>query len=496
VTRRLDDLKWENSFAGLPDRFYQRVTPTPLANPQLAAFNPDAAALLDLSADAATDPDFVAAINGDRPIPGTTPVAAIYAGHQFGVWVPQLGDGRAILLGEVTNGHHERWDIQVKGSGLTRFSRMGDGRAVLRSTIREYLAGEAMTGLGVPSTRALAIVASDVPVYRESVERAALLVRLAPTHVRFGNFEVFASRSMPDAVAQLADHVIERHLPQLLTLPGAERYAAWYREIVARTARLVAMWTATGFTHGVLNTDNMSIIGITLDYGPYGWMDRYDRGFIPNHSDPAGRYAFDQQPMVGLWNCARLGEALHSLISEDDALSALESYRGIFEGEIDRLMRAKLGLLTSEPDDQELAAGFLAVLHAARGDYTRSFRALSRFAPRSGDGREPAGASAVREAAEESPAIDAWLARYTQRLIREDSDDVARQRRMLQANPKYVLRNWMAQEVIAAAEGGDFAPIDAMRRIVASPFDEHPDAERYAGRPPAWAADLALSCSS
>ncbi|HEY4102214.1 MAG TPA: YdiU family protein [Gemmatimonadales bacterium] len=495
MTRHLDDLTWDNSFARLPGIFYQRVTPTPLTQPRLAAFNPDAAALLDLGPDAGGDPDFVAGINGDRPIAGTDPVAAIYAGHQFGVWVPQLGDGRAILLGEVVNDRHERWDVQVKGSGLTRFSRMGDGRAVLRSTIREYLASEAMHGLGIPSTRALAIVASDLPVYRETVERAAVLVRIAPTHVRFGSFEVFASRSMFDAVAQLADYVIGLHLPQLLTLAAAERYAGWYREVVSRTARLMAAWTATGFTHGVLNTDNMSILGITLDYGPYGWIDRYDPGFIPNHSDPAGRYAFDQQPMVGLWNCARLGEALRSLLTESDILASLESYREVFDAELGRLMRAKLGLVAHEPDDADLATALFAILNAARGDYTRAFRALSRVTSATNpDASSSAGA--VRDAVEQSPAIEPWLARYTARLRREHSIDAERHQRMLRTNPKFVLRNWMAQEVIVAAESGEFASIDELRSIVAAPFDEHPGAERFAGRPPAWAADLALSCSS
>jgi uncharacterized protein YdiU (UPF0061 family) len=488
VPRPLDDLRWDNSFARLPETFYQRVQPTPLPNLSLVAFNPDAAALLDLEPGAGRHPAFLAALNGDHAIPGSQPLATIYAGHQFGVWVPQLGDGRAILLGEVIGPQHQRWDVQLKGAGPTRFSRMGDGRAVLRSTIREYLAGEAVHGLGIPTTRSLAIAGSDAPVYREQAETAALLVRLAPTHVRFGSFELFASRGMIDEVRQLANYVIDMHFAHLRTLPAPQRYAAWYREVVDRTARLMAAWTASGFTHGVMNTDNMSILGLTLDYGPYGWMDAYDRGFIPNHSDPDGRYAFDQQPQVGLWNCARLGEALHSLVDEDDAVATLQSYRTTFEGEMDRLMRAKLGLTTTEPGDVTLVAELLGVLHDGRVDYTRFFRALSRYA--AGNAR------AVQAEVADPGRLNAWLARYTRRLRHEDPSDASRHQRMLGANPKFVLRNWMAQEAIASAETGNFERIEEIRTLLKTPFDEHENAERYAAKPPDWAREITVSCSS
>jgi len=488
VPSPLEGLRWDNSFARLPETFFQRVRPTALPQLTLVAFNADAAALLDLEADAGSRPAFLAALNGDLAIPGTAPLATIYAGHQFGVWVPELGDGRAILLGEVIGRQHQRWDVQLKGAGPTRFSRMGDGRAVLRSTIREYLAGEAMHGLGIPTTRSLAIVGSDAPVYREQVETAALLVRLAPTHVRFGSFELFASRGMIDAVAQLADYVIDMHFTHLLTLPVPQRHAAWYREVIDRTARLMAAWTATGFAHGVMNTDNMSILGLTLDYGPYGWMDAYDRGFIPNHSDPGGRYAFDQQPRVGLWNCARLGEALHSLVSEDDTVSALESYRATFELEMDRLMRSKLGLTTTEPTDVALVAELLGILHDGGVDYTRFFRALSRYTVNN--------AAAVLAEVADADRLNAWIGRYAQRLLREDSDDTLREVRMLRANPKFVLRNWMAQEAITNAESGNFERIEELRQLLKTPFDEQPEHDRYAEKPPAWAREIAVSCSS
>jgi hypothetical protein len=501
--RPLEDLRWDNSFARLPETFYQQVQPAPLPHPRLVAFNPDVATLLDLSPAEAARPEFLAAFNGELALPGIRPIAAIYAGHQFGVWVPELGDGRAILLGEVINARHERWDVQVKGAGLTRFSRMGDGRAVLRSTVREYLGAEAMHGLGVPTTRSLAIIGSDEPVYREQVETGAILVRVAPTHVRFGSFEVFASRGQYDAVRQLADYVIDLHFTHLLTLPVAERYTAWYREVIDRTARLMAAWTATGFAHGVLNTDNMSILGISLDYGPYGWMDNYERGFIPNHSDPAGRYAFDQQPRVGLWNCARLGEALLSLLDDaspgaargQSVMAALESYRSTFESEMDRLMRGKLGLSSAEAGDVGLVADLLSLLHDTRADYTRCFRALSRYAPGDESRRTP-GEEPLRAEVADTERLTAWLTRYAQRLMRNDVDDRTRRDRMLRANPKFVLRNWMAQEAITNAEAGNYAQIEELRCLLKTPFDEHETLERYAERPPAWAREIAVSCSS
>ena len=491
MQRPLDSLQWDNSYARLPAGFFERVAPAPLPDPYLITFNCDAAELLDLDPAEASRPEFLAFLNGDRPLTGTEPIAAIYAGHQFGVWVPQLGDGRAIVLGEVVNARHERWDVQLKGSGPTRFSRMGDGRAVLRSTIREYLAGEAMHALGIPTTRALAIFGSDAPVYRERTESAAVLVRLAPTHVRFGTFQLFASRGEHAAVAQLADHVIQHHFPHLLKLPAVERYAAWYAEIVDRTARMIAQWTAVGFSHGVMNTDNMSILGLTLDYGPYGWLDRYDRGFICNHSDDFGRYAFDQQPKVGLWNCARLGEAILTLVTEELALATLEAYRQSFEEEIDLRMGAKLGLRSVEPGDLALLTEFLAVLQRARADYTRSFRALSRYAP-----SDAATLAPLQAEVREQDALDAWLVKYAARLAQEGSVDADRHARMLGVNPKYVLRNWVAQDVITNAETRNYGKIEEVRRLLASPFDEQPAFEHYAAPPAEGAQDIVVSCSS
>ncbi len=491
MPRPLAGLTWDNTFARLPEPFREPVAPMPVSDPWLVAFNPDVAALLELDPAAAIDPDFLAWIAGAHTLPGTEPVAAAYAGHQFGVWVPQLGDGRAILLGEVTTSRHQRWDVQVKGAGMTRFSRMGDGRAVLRSTVREYLASEAMHGLGIPTTRALAIAASDMPVYRERAETAAVLVRVAPSHVRFGSFEYFAARRDPDAVRQLADHVLEHHFPACLALPAQERYAAWFREVVDRTARLMAQWTAVGFAHGVMNTDNMSILGLSLDYGPYGFLETYDPGFICNHSDPSGRYAFDQQPRIGLWNCARLGESLFPLVPEAPARAALESYRATFEQAMDGMVRGKLGLVTPREEDAALAADLFEMLHRAGADYTRFFRLLSAV-----DAASPASIAALHDevAAPEllTPWLDAWLAR----LAEETSSPAARRAAMESVNPKYVLRNWIAQEVIAAAEARDTAPLDAVMALLRAPFADHPGMERFAEDPPEGMVEIAVSCSS
>jgi protein adenylyltransferase len=285
-------LRFENSYAGLHPDFYQAVEPTPLPDPRLAAFNPDAAALIDLDPAQAGHPDAARFLSGGLPIPGATPIAQAYAGHQFGVWVPQLGDGRAFLLGEVRNSRGDSWDLHLKGGGQTRWSRFGDGRSVLRSAVREYLASEALHALDIPTTRALSIVASDFPVQRESPETAAAIIRLAPSHVRFGTFEYFAARGAVDRVRELADYVIARHFGDgtLRSAPGDDqRYSEFFGEVCRRTGRLIARWMAAGFAHGVMNTDNMSILGITLDYGPYGFLDDYDAGFICNHSDTGGQ---------------------------------------------------------------------------------------------------------------------------------------------------------------------------------------------------------------
>jgi uncharacterized protein YdiU (UPF0061 family) len=491
-------LDFDNSYRRLPPAFYQVVDPTPLPAPYLVSFNPDAAALVDLDPRAADDPLFPEYVAGGRPLPGAEPIAAIYAGHQFGVWVPQLGDGRAILLGEARNARGGRWDLQLKGAGPTAFSRMGDGRAVLRSSIREYLCSEAMHGLGVPTTRALCVVGSDAPVYRETVETAAVVVRMAPTHVRFGTFQLFASRRQDEHVRTLADYVIDGHFPHLAGEP--DRHARWLAEVVERTARLMAHWMAVGFAHGVMNTDNMSILGVTIDYGPFGFLDQFDAGFICNHSDPYGRYAFDQQPNVGLWNCARLAESLLSLVDREQAIAALDGYSAAYTARYAELMRAKLGLEAQEPEDETLVADLLALLQAEGADYTRTLRALGGFRADPDASAEPyafTGTRAVvRELFDDRAAFDAWAARYADRLRREGSVDAGRQPRMDRANPKYVLRNYLAQRAIALAERREYSEIERLLTILRDPFAEHPAYERYAAEPPAEEREIVVSCSS
>jgi serine/tyrosine/threonine adenylyltransferase len=348
-----------------------------------------------------------------------------------------------------------------------------------------------MHGFGIPTTRSLAIVASDLPVYRERAETAALLVRVARSHVRFGSFQLFASRQDFAAVQQLADHVIDNHFPELLALSAEERYAAWFRVVVDRTARLMAEWTAVGFAHGVMNTDNMSILGITLDYGPFGWLDQYDPTFICNHSDSSGRYAFDQQPRVGLWNCARLGEALLSLVPEEAAVGALESYRDTFETRVDALVRAKLGLVLRVDGDPALVGDLFDLMHRVPVDYTCFFRLLS--AVRASD----ADSVAAWHAEVDAPALgEAWLERWLARVALESRTEEERRTAMEAVNPKYVLRNWIAQEVIEAAVARDTGPFDAVMALLRRPFDEHPGMERYAAGPPEGTVEVAVSCSS
>lgn len=488
--RPITDLQFDNTYARLPEECFQRVEATPLPDPYLVSLNPAVAQVLDLDLGASTPSELAAYLSGSRQIPGAEPIAQVYAGHQFGVWVPRLGDGRAILLGEARNARGASWDLQLKGAGLTRFSRMGDGRAVLRSTIREYLCGEAMHGLGIPTTRSLSIVGSDLPVYREIPETAAVLLRVAPTHVRFGTFQYFASIDRQDLVRRLADFVIERHLPDLAT--RANPYAGLVEEAARRTGRLVARWMAAGFAHGVMNTDNMSILGFTLDYGPFGFQDHYEERFICNHSDHAGRYAFDQQPAVGLWNSARLAEAFLGLITEEEAYAALEAYRPAFDTEFLERLRQKLGLTTGEPEDGALITGLFKVLQAHHPDYTRFFRALCDVDP----GPDALNAP-LRRFFEEDPAFDAWLDGYRARLRREAGDPAIRSQAMRRANPAYVLRNWLAERAIRrATDEKEYGEIETLMDLLQDPYTERPGMEEYAASPPEWGRALVVSCSS
>ncbi|MGH8441813.1 MAG: protein adenylyltransferase SelO [Nevskiaceae bacterium] len=481
----LDRLAHDLRIGALGENYASVVPPAPLPEPELVAFNPDAAALIDLDPAQAQRGEFVEVMAGNRPLPGGTTLSMLYSGHQFGVYVPQLGDGRAILIGQVRNGRGELWELQLKGAGKTPYSRFGDGRAVLRSTIREYLCGEAMAGLGIPTTRALCIVGSPEPVQRETVETAAVLCRIAPSHLRFGNFEVFFYRNEHDKLAPLADHVIENYFPGI----ARGDYRAWLTEVVERTARLMAQWQAVGFCHGVMNTDNMSILGLTLDYGPYGFMEEFDAHYICNHTDETGRYAYDQQPGVGHWNCSRLLQATLPLLAEvpeksvEIAYEVLERYGKVFVAGHLALLRAKLGLREARDTDAELLNGLLAILQRSKADFTSVFRALA----------DP---QSARDHVLDVAAYDRWLEDYRARLAQEQSNDAERAARMNRVNPRYVLRNHLVQAAIEKAQAGDFAEIETLRALLSRPFDEQPGLERYAAPASAGTHKVEVSCSS
>jgi len=489
--RKLTELQFDNTYARLPEAFHTRVLPTPLKRePYLVSFNAAAAELIDLDPTEAARPEFIEYFSGAKTLPGAEPLAMLYAGHQFGQYVPQLGDGRAILLGEVRNRSGEQWDVQLKGAGPTAFSRGFDGRAVLRSTIREYLCSEALHHLGIPTTRALCVVGSDDAVRRERIETAAVLTRLSPSHVRFGTFEVFHYRRQPERVRQLADYVIAQHYPELEETE--EKYEGFLREIVRRTARLLAQWQAVGFAHGVMNTDNMSILGLTIDYGPFGFMDDFQAGFICNHSDHGGRYAFNRQPAVGLWNLSCLAETLLNLITREGAVAALDTYQPLFAETYGALMREKLGLRESLPEDAELVLSLLEILEASGVDYTLFFRRLGKFKAETRESSE-----LLRDMFIDPSSFDHWASGYRARLQKEASIDEERQAQMNRVNPKFVLRNYLAQAAIRqATEARDYSEIARLLELLRRPYDKQSGMERYSEAPPEWGKKITVSCSS
>ncbi len=492
----LQQLRFDNSYARLPEPFHSRQAPTPFSSARVTAFNLRAARLLDLDPAEATNPAFVAALTGAAPLSGADPVAMCYSGHQFGHYVPRLGDGRAVLLGEVLGEDGLRWDLHLKGAGPTLYSRSGDGRAVLRSTIREYLCSEAMHSLDIPSSRALCIIASDDEVYRERIETGAMLLRMAPSHVRFGSFEYFYYQNRFEDLKRLADYVIDLHFPVLRN--ERDPYAALLAQVIERTAHLIARWQAVGFAHGVMNSDNMAILGFTLDYGPFGFLDTYEPGYICNHSDHQGRYAFDQQPGIGLFNLSCLAQAMLPLLDAADPEGAAEQARTLLQDYEPALLRefahrmgAKLGLRTADDDDGALISDLLQLMAEQRIDYTLFFRRLCAF-----EASPSAQSAAAADLFPDPAAFEQWAQRYRQRLLREHSDDCERRTAMLRTNPKFVLRNYMAQIAIERAERGDFSETETLLRLLQTPFDEHPENEHYAGPPPEWAQGIEVSCSS
>ena len=445
-------------------------------------------------------------LSGNALWPGMAPMATVYSGHQFGHWAGQLGDGRALLLGEVDTPLGSQ-EIQLKGAGATPYSRRADGRAVLRSSIREYLCSEAMHGLGIPTTRALALSASPLAVRRETFETAAVVTRVAPSFLRFGHFEHFAHHRHPhhhEVLADLVDFVITHHYPELQDAPN--RALALLEAVLQRTARLMADWQSVGFCHGVMNTDNMSILGLTIDYGPFGFLDAFDPEHICNHSDDHGRYSWSNQPQIGYWNLRALAQALLPLIPEaqDDpqvVVDVLQSYETHFPRAMTERWCAKIGLrpLSTEPDadradDARLALDWLTLLARGRVDFTIAFRRLAGFrSDLSPDAPENA---PIRDLFLDREAFDAWALRYAQRLRAEQSMDAERAVRMNRVNPLYVLRNHMAETAIRLSQRGDDSEVQRLHRLLQRPFDEQPGCEADADFPPDWAQSIEVSCSS
>ena len=468
--------------------FVVAQAPQPLPQPHWIARNEALARDLGLQDWLASDAA-LALLSGQVEAPGGS-LASVYSGHQFGVWAGQLGDGRALFLGQAQTLQGAQ-EFQLKGSGLTPYSRMGDGRAVLRSSIREYLCSEAMHALGIPTTRALALVGSPLPVRREAIETAAVVTRVAPSFLRFGHFEHFC-HTAPDleALRRLADSTIEHHYPELAG--HAQPHAALLEAVALRTARLMAQWQAVGFCHGVMNTDNLSMLGLSIDYGPFGFLDAFDPGHICNHTDTQGRYAYARQPNVAFWSLHALAQALMPLIEDSDtALAALEPFKQAFADAMLAAWRAKLGLAHARDEDRDLSDDLLRLMAQDRSDFTIVFRRMAGFDSVQGQPND-----GVRDCFIDRPAFDAWALRYSERLRAESSVDSDRAARMNRVNPKFVLRNHLAQTAIERAQGGDFSEVVRLFTLLQRPFDEQPEHEASAGFPPAWAQQLEVSCSS
>lgn len=500
----------------VPGVSYSHVEPTPVRAPSLLAWSDDMGARLGLGRPPLGPGPIADVLSGNRLLPGMRPYAARYGGHQFGHWADQLGDGRAITLGETRGVDGQIWELQLKGAGRTPYSRQADGRAVLRSSVREFLCSEAMHGLGIPTTRALSLVTTGEAVMRDMFydghpepEPGAIVCRVAPSFVRFGNFEMHASRGEVDVLRRLADHVIATHHPELGE-PSSATYLAWFEDVCRRTAILAAHWTRVGFVHGVLNTDNMSILGLTIDYGPYGWLEGYDPGWTPNTTDAGTRrYRYGQQPNVALWNLARLGEALSPLIDTPDELNrGLDAYGAAFSDAYGAMLRDKLGLDSLRLDGEDaLVADLFALLEREETDMTIFFRGLADV-PVDADADDDARLAPLADAFYDARAlagphrehVAAWVSGYTARVRAEDAGQASRVARMQRANPKYVLRNYLAQQAIDAAANGDTAPIARLLRVLARPYDDQPAEADLAARRPEWARHRAgcsmLSCSS
>jgi uncharacterized protein YdiU (UPF0061 family) len=474
--------KFDNSYARLPGRFFARLRPTPVAAPRLVRLNAKLALDLGLDPEKLAAPTSVEILAGNRVPDGGEPLAMAYAGHQFGTFVPQLGDGRAILLGEVIDRAGVRRDIQLKGAGPTPYSRRGDGRAALGPVLREYIVSEAMAALGIPTTRALAAVTTGEPVWRETTLPGAVLTRVASSHIRVGTFQFFAARRDVDAIRCLADHVIARHYPEVAG--AANPYRALLDQVISRQAALTAKWLLVGFIHGVMNTDNMSIAGETIDYGPCAFMDAYHPRAVYSSIDQMGRYAYGNQPDIAQWNLIRLAETLLPLLAEDNAAAIKEAQEAI--GEFERVfdtayaegLSRKLGLLESQPNDISLAKDLLDRMAHNGADFTLVFRRLCEAAA------GPQGDTGVRILFADPGAFDDWAAKWRHRLAEEGGESHERRSAMRAANPAFIPRNHLVEATISAAvNDGDFSTFERLLSVISVPYEDQPAFGRYADPP-------------
>jgi uncharacterized protein YdiU (UPF0061 family) len=489
------------------------ATPTPVAAPQVIAHSREVADNIGFTTADVESEWFAEVFGGNRVMQGMVPYAACYGGHQFGNWAGQLGDGRAISLGEVIGADGARHELQLKGAGPTPYSRTADGRAVLRSSLREFLCSEAMHHLGVPTTRALSLVLTGDQVVRDMLydghpreEPGAIVCRVAPSFIRFGNFEILAARDDRALLAQLVDFTIARDFPHLEGDTAAKR-AAWFTEVCERTAHMIVHWMRVGFVHGVMNTDNMSIMGLTIDYGPYGWLDNFDPQWTPNTTDAAGRrYRFGQQPAIAQWNLIRLAEALLPVFPDEQALNAgLDRFATVYAERYAEMNQAKFGLLDPQAGDDEIIRDGFALLFNAEMDFTRFFRALGRMPRVLPPDRSASGLlgdvfyDATKAAAREDE-LRAWLSRWHERVSHGSSDPVRRERAMRAVNPSIILRNYLSQQAIDAAEQGDFSGIGALLTALRTPYDDGAATSPFDALRPEWARHKAgcsmLSCSS
>jgi uncharacterized protein YdiU (UPF0061 family) len=500
------------------DACYSRVSPAKAAAPQLVAYSREVADLLDLSPELCASDDFIRVFAGNRLARGMEPFAMCYGGHQFGFWAGQLGDGRAINLGEVISRRGERWVLQLKGAGPTPYSRNADGLAVLRSSIREFLCSEAMHHLGVPTTRALSVVLTGEQVIRDMFydgnprpEPGAIVCRVSPSFIRFGNFQILAARGEIDLLRRFVDYTIRVDFPHLGE-PSPAVYADWFLEVCRKTAEMIVHWQRVGFVHGVMNTDNMSILGLTIDYGPYGWLDNYDPHWTPNTTDAdQRRYRFGQQPQIAYWNLGQLANALFPVFGEAEPLEAgMSAYAVTFDREWQRMMAGKLGIADHRPEtDEALISELLVLLQKAETDMTLFFRRLAYLEAGDANASWKARIVELLEDCYYRPEQltsdylerrDAWLGRYRERLRQAGLADAERRRRMHAVNPKYVLRNYLSQLAIDRAEQGDFSMVDELLALCRHPYDEQPEKAHYAGKRPDWTRSRPgcsmLSCSS